>query len=223
MSYIHDILTKAQKEKDNRRLMYSGIMTRENKFPKIVSYKVILVVFVLMIGILFIFKTFSWLDTKEEKAAAILLQADKLTEKTAFKLPQRSLATEASFSKGTQFYKKGRFRQAKKQYQDVLRLDSKHIQALNNLGVIYIQEKKFIAAQKNLKKAIIINPNYVDPYYNLACLYAIRGEVPQSLSYLKKAIKLNPSVRYWAQQDRDLKDLRTIPQFKEMIQMEAVG
>jgi len=54
-------------------------------------------------------------------------------------------------------------------------------------------------------------------------LYAIRGEVPQSLSYLKKAIKLNPSVRYWAQQDRDLKDLRTIPQFKEMIQMEAVG
>ena len=223
MSYIHDILTKAQKEKDDRRLMYSGIMTRKNKFPRIVPYKMILMVFVLMIGALFIFATFSWLDTKEEKTAEILPQTDELPEKTAFKAPQRSLATEAIFSRGTQFYKKGHSRQAEKQYHEVLRLDSNHIQALNNLGVIYIQEKKFIAAQKNFKKAITIKPDYVDPYYNLACLYAIRGEVPQSLSYLKKAIKLNSLVKYWAQQDRDLKDLRTIPQFKEMVQMEAVG
>ena len=88
---------------------------------------------------------------------------------------------------------------------------------LNNLGVIYIQEGKYSEARNSLENAIRLKPEYIDPYYNSACLYALKGEVRKSLNNLKQAISLDKSVREWARKDRDLQNLRGVPEFEEMV------
>ena len=89
--------------------------------------------------------------------------------------------------------------------------------ALNNLGVVYLHDKDYSAAQRKFEAITRIEPDDADPYYNLACLHAAKGEKRQGLAYLKKAISLNPLVRTWAKTDRDLDSLRSIPEFKEII------
>ena len=99
-------------------------------------------------------------------------------------------------------------------------LDPGHVYALNNLGVIYIQEGNYSEAKKSLEDAIQQKPEYVDPYYNLACLYALKGEVMKSLAQLKKAVSLDESVSEWARRDRDLQNLRGVPGFEEIMRSE---
>ena len=106
---------------------------------------------------------------------------------------------------------------ARRLYQEALRADPAYVEALNNLGVIFIYEKDYKGAQSNFEKAIRLNPAYVDSYYNLACLNAIKGEVRKGLACLKKAISLDQAVKGWAMTDADLKNLRKAPEFEKMI------
>ncbi len=73
-------------------------------------------------------------------------------------------------------------------YQRVLALDPGHVRALNNLGVIWMEQRKREAAIALFSRAIILKKDYVDPYYNLACLYARANEIDESLWYLKVAM-----------------------------------
>jgi tetratricopeptide (TPR) repeat protein len=102
-------------------------------------------------------------------------------------------------------------------YERTLSLDPDYVDALNNLGVIHIHGKRYPAAQAYFEQAIQLRPDYVDSHYNLACLHALQGGVSQSLIYLKRAVSLDPSVKDWAQTDTDLKNLRGVPEFEEII------
>ncbi|MFO7739837.1 MAG: tetratricopeptide repeat protein, partial [Desulfatiglandaceae bacterium] len=98
-----------------------------------------------------------------------------------------------------------------------LRMDPGHVDALNNLAVIYMQEKNYPAALKSLEKAVRLSPDHVDLHYNLACVYAMTEDVSRSLAQLKKAVTLNPSVKQWAIKDSDLANLRNHPGFEIII------
>ena len=96
-------------------------------------------------------------------------------------------------------------------------LDPGYVEALNNLGVIYIREGDFDAAKENLEKAVRLNPRHVESYYNMACLYAIKGEAEQGLEYLKKAVSLDSNVREWAREDSDLQNLNSSEEFIQLL------
>jgi hypothetical protein len=49
-------------------------------------------------------------------------------------------------------------------------------------------------------------------------LLSVRGETEESIMYLKKAMSLDQAVREWAKKDTDLKSLRGIPEFEEIIE-----
>ena len=121
------------------------------------------------------------------------------------------------YERAERFRKQGRLKDAKRFYEEALKLDSRHVDALNNLGVVYLHDKDYSAAQRKFEAITRIEPGDADPYYNLACLHAVKGEQRQSLAYLKKAISLNPLVRTWAKTDMDLDNLRGIPEFEEII------
>ena len=89
--------------------------------------------------------------------------------------------------------------------------------ALNNLGVILINERNFPAARTRFEKAIRLKPGYIDPYYNLACFYALTNQPEEGLRYLKRAVSINPKVKGWALKDTDLEKLRNRPGFGDIL------
>ena len=126
-------------------------------------------------------------------------------------------SAKAFYEKAMRFHKRGRLQDAKRFYQEALRLDPGFVDALNNLGVIYIRDKEYTAAQRSFERAVRLKPGYVDAHYNLACLHAIKGDVTQSLAHLKKAVSLDHSARDWARKDTDLENLRGLPDFETII------
>jgi len=101
-------------------------------------------------------------------------------------------------------------------YRRVLALDPDHVRALNNLGIIRMEQKKREEAIALFSKAIIVKKEYVDPYYNLACLYARANEIDESLWYLKVAMAINGDVKNWAEKDADMRNVVGSPAFKKI-------
>ncbi|MBN1832921.1 MAG: tetratricopeptide repeat protein [Deltaproteobacteria bacterium] len=131
--------------------------------------------------------------------------------------PETTGDAQTLYERAELFRQQGRLKDARRFYEETLKLDPRHVDALNNLGVVYLQEKDYSAAQRQFEAIIRIEPEDADPFYNLACLHAVKGEQRQGLAYLKKAISLNPLVRTWARTDSDLDNLRSNPEFEEII------
>lgn len=133
--------------------------------------------------------------------------------------PETVMGAKESYDRARLFHKSGSLQDAGRLYRETLRVDPGYVDALNNLGILYIQEKDYLAARTSFEKAIRLKPGYVEPYYNLACLYAIKGEIRESLAHLRKAVSLDQSVRDWARMDTDLENLRGLPEFHEIIKI----
>ncbi len=130
---------------------------------------------------------------------------------------QSAAGVAALYEQARGLHKGGHLREAMRLYQKTLSLDPNNVDALNNLGVIHIQNRSYPAARASFEKALRLRPDYVDSHYNLACLHALQGRVSQSLIHLKRAVSLDQSVKDWARVDADLRNLRGVPEFEEMI------
>jgi len=210
MSYIHEALQKAQKEKDARFPKYKKILLGSKGKPGIFFTRTLLLVSLFVI--LLAFTLYSWFDSKDKKT----ISAPK-NQKAVVSYKTEAFANVADFYERARYFQKiGRLKEAQRLYKQALMLDPVNVSVLNNLGVIYIQERNYLKAQDSLESAIRLKPEYVDPYYNLACLYAFKGNVMKSLENLKKAISLDKLVREWARKDIDLQNLRGLPEFEEI-------
>jgi len=214
MSHIHKALNKAQKEKDARYREYHGIASAAGSKPRPFSGKTRGLTFFLLI--LLAFTAYLLLFFKDTQPPIRELATHEATRQ-----PESPVNIVALYERARLLHKNGRLHEAKRLYQEILGLDPDYVDALNNLGVIYIHDKNYSTARSNFEKAIELKPDYVDSYYNLACLHAIKGEVPQGLARLKKAVSLDRSVRDWARRDTDLKNLRGVPGFEEIVQIKV--
>jgi tetratricopeptide (TPR) repeat protein len=212
MSYIHDALRKAQKEKDSRRpdhhRPFSGAVKRRGVFSGrsrwLIAFGLILLAFAL----------YSWLDFNGKEAVTASDEKPKPTVR-----PERTDPVQAGeyYKRASLLHRSSRLEDAKEFYEKALTLDPNSVKALNDLGVAYMQGGDYVEAQESFEQAIQRKPDYVDAYYNLACLYALKGEKIRSLNHLKKAISLDASVREWAKKDRDLENLKGEREFQEII------
>jgi tetratricopeptide (TPR) repeat protein len=133
----------------------------------------------------------------------------------------RDLPTTADvkllYQQALRYQQKDDLTKAQNTYRKILRVDPKHLSAMNNLGVIYMSQKRSEAAKHIFTKAINVNNDYVEPYYNLACLYSQTGDTSNSLNYLKKAIKLKNDVKNWAINDTDLVNIQALEEFRKIV------
>ena len=215
MSYIHEALNKAQKERDAHNGRYSGILSGRRTKKDLVTRRPVLWISLVLITIFLAFVVYSWLDSKGKQPPAT--PEHKYRMPAATSRPKPIIDSKNYYDRGRVFHKKGRLKDAKRLYKETLRIDPGYVDALNNLAVIYMHEKKYLEAQRNLEKAIRLKPENVDPHYNLACLYAIKGESAKSLAHLRKAVSLDKSVRQWAQKDADLNSVRGNPEFRGIV------
>jgi tetratricopeptide (TPR) repeat protein len=247
MSHINEALRKAQKDRDAHALKYTGILSPGKEKKRIFWRRVLFWGALFLILILLVFSSYTWWDSRgkqivspsDKRALAKRPPPAKSARRTKTSQPKRiesprgssqkaagnergskqkvASSARAFYEKAMRFHKRDRLQDAKRFYQEALRLDPDYVDALNNLGVIYIRDKDYTSAQKSFERAVRLRPEYVDAHYNLACLYAIKGEVTQSLAHLKKAVSLDPSARDWARKDTDLENLRGLSEFEAII------
>jgi len=212
MSYIHEALQKAQKEKDVRFPKYKRILLGTKGKPGIFFSRTVWLISFFVIFLAFTF--YSWFDFRYKKT----LSAPKNQQTVVSHKIKASVNLGDFYNRAKSFQKSGRLKEAQGFYKQALALEPGNFFVLNNLGVIYIQQRNYSEARNSLESAIRIKPEYVDPYYNLACLYALKGSVMKSLENLKKAISLNELAREWARKDRDLQNMRGVPEFEKIME-----
>jgi tetratricopeptide (TPR) repeat protein len=234
MSYIHEALKKAQVERDQGKSAYGGIPVPRRKKSFFTNRKAIVpAVFLLLV--LLAFAGYSWWDQTTEDRRQNTEDRRQNTEDSGMSSVVRRPSSESrpssakrktekrrenvaeSYQKARALHRDGRLTDAGLWYEKVLSMDPGHVEALNNRGVLHLQEKNYSAARKCFEKAIRLKPDYVDPYYNLACVCAVQGQVQQGLRYLGKAISMDPHVKKWAKEDPDLEGLRGDPRFREIV------
>lgn len=115
-------------------------------------------------------------------------------------------------------HQKGHLDEAKKLYKQVIKQNPRHVQALNNLGVVYMKKGVYKWATIRLQDALKLKPDYADAHYNLACVYAKTNDTESSLLRLKEAVDLNPEIKTWVKNDQDLENLRDLPGYKKLME-----
>lgn len=226
MSYINSALKKVQKEKDDRSVPYGGVvMAPRDKKGTARQWRVFLFS-TSVILVLAILSVLCWLfypaATREAKKTRNLSPATTAApvKVLAVALPgkdQLNLEKVARLYEEALIAQRGkRWEEAESFYRQVLALEPRHLQSLNNLGVLYMRKNRPNEAIELFVKAVATKEDYVDPYYNLACLYTQLGNMDAGLHYLGKAIKIDGSVREWARKDTDFKKMHALPAFKKI-------
>jgi tetratricopeptide (TPR) repeat protein len=229
MSYIHKALNKAQRDKDTVSQEYEGLLSAHGKNKGILSLKAALWISLIVIVCVGSLAYYLWFYPKVQRPAEVMeVKTEAPLPASDRKMSVRAIVPKKAetkyranpkllYERARGLQKRGRLKEAKQLYQDVLKADPNYLDALNNLGVIHMHEKNYEAAEGTFKKAIDIMPGHVDSYYNLACICAMRGEKEKGIAHLKKAISLNRAVIDWARADADLQALRGTPEFELLI------
>lgn len=215
MSYIHEALKKAQKEKDNFHKTGAGVVSVDKAKKTFLSIRLAKGSVFIAAAIVCVIGIYSWLDirpTENQTEPVKVTRPLPENKKRVVPFDREDLNEKAKF-----FIRKREFDKAGAIYRKILSKDPGDVKAMNNLAVVHMNEKEHNSAQRLLEKAVRLRPSYVDSIYNLACLYSIKGDVSGSIHYLKKAVSLNPVTRDWAREDADLINLKGISEFEEII------
>jgi Flp pilus assembly protein TadD/predicted nucleic acid-binding Zn-ribbon protein len=97
------------------------------------------------------------------------------------------LAREAKTS-----FDRGKFKQAEKQYQEILTKSPNNLYSLSNLGVVFFRNGKLKAAELTLKKAIAIAPKDEFAHTTLGIVYYEQSKFDDALSELTQSLAINP-------------------------------
>jgi tetratricopeptide (TPR) repeat protein len=99
---------------------------------------------------------------------------------------------EINFALGNLWYAKRNFAWAKHFYRRTLELDFRHASALNNLGVIMIEEQRWGWAEKFLSRSAAIEPEDSKTLYLLALSQFQAGKRVEAAASIRAARALNP-------------------------------
>ena len=239
MSYINSALRKVQKERDSRYAAYGEfISSRRRAGSSTAGTWRVFVLPAVVAGALGVLALVAWLlypaATAKVKISAprppLGVAVRDLTA-TGPALPVVGKAAPvaadgehaAALARAVPVYEAAlaaqrakRWPEAERLYQQTLAFDPHQVEAMNNLGVLYMNQKRPEAAMELFFKALAIKDNYVDPYYNLACLYAQQGNIKAGLSYLERAAKIDGQVKKWAKEDNDFKKMKSLPEFNKI-------
>ena len=87
-----------------------------------------------------------------------------------------------------------RYHDAKKSFDQAIKIDRKFADAYNNLGVVYYEERKYGPAVKQYRRAIALNDSAASFYSNLGAALFARKEFEAAVQAYQKAVELDPDV-----------------------------
>ena len=107
-------------------------------------------------------------------------------------MPKKNLTIEETFSLAVKNHQKNNLQIAANLYKETLKVNPDHIDANNNLGLIFGALGEFQKAIDCYEKAIQINPNYASVRNNLGLVFEKFKEDNKAISCYEKAIQINP-------------------------------
>ena len=83
---------------------------------------------------------------------------------------------------------------ARKSYEQAIRLKPDYAEAINNLGTVYYARKSFGRAIRYYQRALKYAPNSASIYSNLGTAYFARKKYKEAMETYQTALKLDPNV-----------------------------
>jgi tetratricopeptide (TPR) repeat protein len=105
----------------------------------------------------------------------------------------KSLTIEENFNLAIKNHQENKTDIAQKLYNQVLKINPKHLTTLNNLGTIFQGLGKNQKAKSYFEKVIEINSNHINAYINLGIVFHELGEIQKAKDCYEKVIKINPN------------------------------
>jgi tetratricopeptide (TPR) repeat protein len=96
-------------------------------------------------------------------------------------------------TEGNQALARGDHTEAIRSYEAALARDSRHPEALNNLGAALCKLGRYAKAEEQFRLAIAARANYADAHCNLGTVLRLQGRVVASELPLRRALKLKPA------------------------------
>src|SRR5262249_4678593 len=103
-----------------------------------------------------------------------------------------SATLRAKFQHGLALHEQGRFAEAERAYEEVLRQEPRHFDALHLLGIIALQTSRTQRGIELIAKAIELNPNVAAAHNNLGSALNTLKRHEEALASYDKAIALKP-------------------------------
>jgi Tfp pilus assembly protein PilF len=136
----------------------------------------------------------SWVSIEACKAyveGLILLGENQIRE--AIVLFQRAVDieprfTDAHYSLGVSYHTLENFQRAIQEYEIVLQQRPEDVDALNNLGMILLEQGKLEEAKKKFDRALEIDPNFALTHRSLFFYYQKKREFFKMNKHLKKLL-----------------------------------
>jgi Flp pilus assembly protein TadD len=89
-------------------------------------------------------------------------------------------------------FQQGNYKAAEKQYQQILTEDPNNLDALSNLGVVYVRSGNLRSAESTLEKAVAIAPDNDSLLTTLGVVQYRQSKFDEAIVQLTKAIAINP-------------------------------
>ena len=107
-------------------------------------------------------------------------------------MDKKNLTTEETFALAVQNHQKNNLQVAGNLYKEILKTNPNHVDAHNNLGLVFQTFGDFQKAISFYQKAIEIQPDYANAHNNLGIVLGELGEYKKARSCYEKAIQINP-------------------------------
>ena len=89
-------------------------------------------------------------------------------------------------------FQQGNYKGAEKQYQQILAEDPNNLDALSNLGLVYVRSGNLRSAESTLEKAVAIAPDNDFLLTTLGVVQYRQSKFDEAIVQLNKAIEINP-------------------------------
>ncbi len=103
-------------------------------------------------------------------------------------------------------------------FESVLRREPDYVEVVEILGGLYTKQGRVADGLKMDRKLVKLQPRNATAHYNLACSLALSRRKADALRSLRQAVRLGYRDFDWMQQDPDLEELKSHPDFLALLQ-----
>jgi tetratricopeptide (TPR) repeat protein len=139
-------------------------------------------------------------ETADEVTQSLVLHLSQsrvpaLLQKSADAPANRADRAKAQhlFGRGNKLIEQGAYAEAATLFEEAVKHDSLHAEALNNLGSALSRLSRYEEAEQCFREAIAAKPNFSDPHSNLGVFLRQRSYLFDSEASLRRALRLRPT------------------------------